>query len=322
MENKGWGFTLSAINIDRSGFKWTSNFNISSFKTKIKAFYSDAALLSRTSWWLADWTQRSVVGDAPWLFLGYIEEGLFTSVEEIENSALPVDNNGDELSIDPASIWVGDVKFRDISGPAGVPDGIIDVNDQTFIGNPWPKLFAGFTNTFSYRGFDLSILIIGTYGNDIYNYMAKVNTNPNAINLSRNLLINAQNYARVSEDENGNPILSNPDTDVARISHGPNDNYERHTSKWVEDGSFLRIKNVTLTYNLPSSLLSKQKIVRAARVSFGAQNVATLTGYSGHDPEVGAYIGRDAGAGNQAIGLDYGRYPLTPVYSFSVGVDF
>lgn len=322
LENRGWGFTLSTINIDRSGFKWTSNFNISSFKTKINAFYSEAALLNRTSWWLADWTQRSVVGQAPWLFLGYIEDGLFQSIEEIENSALPVDNNGDELAIDPASIWVGDVKFRDISGPDGTPDGIIDVNDQTFIGNPWPEFFGGFTNTFSYRGFDLSILITGTYGNDIYNYMAKVNTNPNAINLSRNLLINTLDYARVSEDENGNPILSNPGTDVARISHGPNDNYERHTSKWVEDGSFLRLKNVTLTYNLPASLLSKQKIVRAARVSFGAQNLATITGYSGHDPEVGAYIGRDAGAGNQAIGLDYGRYPLTPVYSLSVGVDF
>jgi hypothetical protein len=116
--------------------------------------------------------------------------------------------------------------------------------------------------------------------------------------------------------------LANPDTRVPRISNGPNDNFERHSSKWVEDGSFIRIKNVSLTYNLPASLLSTQRVIRAARVSLGAQNVATITNYSGFDPEVGAYVGRDANPANQAIGVDYGRFPLTPVYTLSVGVDF
>lgn len=318
MQNNGWNVTLNTINVNNKNFKWESSFNISSFVTRINEFYSEAAFVDRTSWWLEDWTQRSSVGSAPWLFRGYIEEGVFKSVEEIENSAVPVDNNGNRLPINETSgLWVGDVKFRDLNG-----DGIIDERDQTTIGNPWPKLFAGFTNNFSYKGFDLSVLITATYGNDIYNYMAKVNSNPNNINLSRNLLTDVMDYAKPTVDGSGKVSLENPNTIIPRISFGPNNNHARPTSRWVEDGSFIRLKNVTLGYNLPASLLNRQKFVKGARLSISGQNIFTLTRYTGLDPEVGAYIGRDASAGNQAIGLDFGRYPLTPVYSFSLGIDF
>lgn len=323
LSNKGWGITLNTTNITRPNFVWSSNLNISGFKTKIKEFYSESAFIDRTSWWLDNWTQRASVGEAPWMFRGYIEEGLFQSIDEINNSAVPVDNNGDRLSTDETEgIWVGDVKYKDISGADGKPDGKIDVYDQTDIGNPWPKLFGGFTNSFSYKGFDLSVLIIGTFGNDVYNYMARVNSNPNNINLSRNLLTHAMDYAKPFENEDGTIALENPGTDVARISSGPNGNVSRFTNKWVEDGSFIRLKNVSLSYSLPQSLMDKQKYIKGVRLSFSAQNIATITGYKGFDPEVGAYVGRDASASNQAIGLDFGRYPLTPIYSFSVGVNF
>lgn len=318
LQTKGWGFTLNTTNVSTTDFKWETNLNLSSFKTTIKKFNSENAFVDRTSWWLNDWTQRSAVGQEPWLFRGYIEEGLFQSTEEINKSAVPVDNQGGRLPVDQANgIWVGDVKYKDINS-----DGIIDVNDMAYIGNPWPKLFGGFTNSFSYKGFDLSILITGTFGNDIYNYLAAVNTNPNSINLSRNLLIHTMDYARPTTDKDGNPMLANPGTNVARISYGPNGNYTRPTSKWVEDGSFIRLKNISLSYNLPSSLLSRQKLVKGVRATLGAQNLATITGYSGFDPEVGSYVGRDASASNQAIGLDFGRYPLTPIYTFSLGVNF
>ena len=323
LQNKGWSFTLNTTNISNKNFKWESSLNLSVFKTTIKQFYSDAAFVNRTSWWLNDWTQRSAVGQAPWLFRGYIEEGIFTSVAQINKSAVPVDNNGTRLPTDQANgIWVGDVKYKDISGPNGIPDGKIDSYDETNIGNPWPKMFGGFTNTFSYKGFDLSVLLTGTYGNEIYNYLAQVNSNPNNINLSRNLLLNAMNYAKPMVNEQGEPSLSNPATNVPRFSYGPNNNNGRITNKWVEDGSFIRLKNVSLSYSLPSGLMAKQKLVKGIRITIGAQNIATITRYTGFDPEVGAYVGRDASAGNQAIGLDFGRYPLTPVYTLNLNVNF
>ncbi|RNI31267.1 SusC/RagA family TonB-linked outer membrane protein [Rufibacter latericius] len=318
LQNKGWSFALNTINVDNGQFKWESNFNISHFKTKIKDLNNPTGIMDRINWWMNNWTQRSVIGESPWMFYGYVEEGIFGSLEEIEASALPADNNGVEYPIAENSIWVGDVKYKDING-----DGIITGEDQTFIGNPWPKLFAGLTNSFSYKGFDLSVLITSSIGNDVYNYLRSENSNPNNINLGRNLFIGAFDYARVAMDANGRPYLENPGTTVARMSGGnKNNNFSRHTDKYVEDGSFVRLKNVTLNYNLPSTLLAKQKFIKGARVGMSAQNLWTITGYSGYDPEVGSYVGPNAGADNAAIGVDYGRYPLTPVYSFNIGIDF
>jgi TonB-linked SusC/RagA family outer membrane protein len=326
LENKGWGFTVKATPIDKNGFRWDTDLNISGFKTTIEKFNNDNGHLSRISWWLDNWDQRSTVGEAPWLFYGYIEEGLFQSVDEINNSAIPVDNTGDRRPVNRVGgIWVGDVKYKDVSGPEGKPDGIIDSRDQTYIGNPWPKMFGGWTNTFSYKGLELSAVITTTYGNDIYNNTARINSNPNNINLSRNLLKNTMNYAKISPtDGEGNAYIINSGTNVARISEGGdvNGNYNKHTSKWVEDGSFVRIKNIRLTYNLPVNLLDKTKVIKGVTVSVSAQNIATFTKYSGYDPEVGSSVGRDVSAANQAIGLDNGRYPLTPIYSFSLGVNF
>src|SRR5207302_866256 len=129
---------------------------------------SDNAFIDRISWWMNNWTQRAAIGYQPWLMRGYVADGIFQSVDEIAKSPVPVDNAGHRLPIDAnTGLWVGDVKYKDING-----DGKIDVNDMTNIGNPWPKYTIGFTNSFSYRGFDLSILITGNSGNDIYNYIA------------------------------------------------------------------------------------------------------------------------------------------------------
>ena len=187
LQTKGWNLTFNATNIDTKNFRWESNLNLSHFKTIITSLNSDNAFIERTSWWMNNWTQRAAIGSEPWLFRGYIEDGIFQSVAEIAKSAVPVDNSGNRRPTDAQTgIWVGDVKYKDMNG-----DGKIDVKDMTNIGNPWPKFTAGFTNTFSYKGLELSILIIGTSGNDIYNYIAAANSNPNNINLSRNLFFQA-----------------------------------------------------------------------------------------------------------------------------------
>jgi len=318
LQNKGWSLSLNTINIDNGNLKWESNFNISHFKTTIKDLNNPTGIMDRVNWWMNNWTQRSIIGESPWLFYGYVEEGIFQSVEELENSALPADNNGVEYDIAENSIWVGDVKYKDING-----DGIITGEDQTFIGNPWPKYFAGFTNSVSYKGFDLSVMITSTIGNDVYNYLRNENSNPNNINLGRNMFVGAFDYAKLTTDAEGNTILANPGTNVARISSSSrNNNFGRHTDKYVEDGSFVRLKNVTLSYNLPATLMARQKFIKGARFGVSAQNIWTITGYSGYDPEVGSYVGANASANNASIGVDYGRYPLTPVYSFNIGIDF
>lgn len=324
MQTKGWGFTVNSTNVNKRNFRWESNLNLSSFKTNVEKLYSEAAFLDRqSSWydnWSQTWTQRSTVGMAPWLFRGYIAEGLFQSVDEINNSAVRVDNAGNRLPVSASNgVWVGDVKYRDMNG-----DNKITAADETFIGNPWPKLFGGFTNSFSYKGIDLSILFTGTFGNDIYNMLSMVNSKATRFYTSRNLMNDVMGYARVV-DKNGVVSVENPGTNVPRFtgSQLSNDNnYNVISSRWVEDGSFIRLKNVSLSYSIPESLISKQKLVRGIRATFGAQNLYTFTKYTGYDPEVGASVGANVNSGNQAIGLDYGRYPLTPIYTFSVGVNF
>jgi TonB-linked SusC/RagA family outer membrane protein len=320
LDTKGWGITINTVNVNNSKLKWESNLNFSAFKTTIDKFYSPSAFVDRVSWWLDNWTQRSAVGNAPWLFRGYIADGLFQSLEDIANSPVRVDNNGVRLPANATTgVWVGDVKFKDING-----DNKIDFQDETYIGNPWPKLFGGFTNNISYKGFDLSVMITGTFGQDIYNQIAKVNSKTSTIYTSRNLLVEALNYARITM-KNGSPVLENPGTTIPRFTNSQvanDNNYNTTSSVWVEDGSFVRIKNVSLSYNIPPGILAKQKIIKSLRATIGAQNLYTFTNYSGYDPEVGSYVGANSNAGNQAIGLDFGRYPLTPVYTFTVNVNF
>jgi TonB-linked SusC/RagA family outer membrane protein len=321
LNTNGWAFTINTTNINKKSFRWESNLNLSHFKTTVDQLYQKTPFISRTSWWMNNWTQRSYVGMQPWLFMGYIEEGLFQSVDEISKSAIPVDANGNKVAVNPQTgIWVGDVKYKDING-----DGKIDQNDMTIIGNPWPKLTGGFTNTFYYKGFELSILIIGTYGNDVYNYIAAEASNPNNINLSRNLMVKALDYAKLTTDANGNVILGNPDTRVPRISNNQissDNNFGKITDRFLEDGSYLRLKNVSLSYNVPAKYLHYTKVIKGLKATISGQNLYTLTHYKGYDPEIGAYVGTGAGSDNQASGIDFGRYPITPMYSATINVNF
>ena len=321
LETKGWAVTVNAQVMNKKDFRWDANFNISQFKTTVDKLYQATPFISRTSWWMNNWTQRSYVGQQPWLFMGYQEEGIFQSIDEINKSPVPVDNSGARYPTDPSNgLWIGDVKYKDING-----DNKIDQNDLTIIGNPWPKLSGGFTNTFNYKGIELSVLITGVYGNDIYNYIAAEASNPNNINLSRNLMVKALEYAKLSTDGTGNPVLSNPGTRVPRISNNQisaDNNFARITDRFLEDGSYLRLKNITVSYNVPAKYLAHTKVIKGFKLAFSAQNIATWTSYKGYDPEVGAYIGTGSAANNQAIGIDFGRYPITPMYIGTLSVNF
>ena len=321
LSNKGWSFSINTINIKSGRFKWESNLNISSFKTNITSLTTQSGQINRvlgSPKGNTPFVQRSIVGQAPWQFVGNIQQGVFQNLDDVTNSARPVDSNGLPYAVGVNSIWVGDAKYKDING-----DGKIDQNDLTFIGNPWPKVFGGFTNNFSYRGIELSILITASFGNQIYNLMRDEQINPNNINLGRNMFVTTSNYAKLATDQDGNPYLLNPNTSVPRVlgNSGLNNNYGRYTSTYVEDGSYVRIKNVSVNYHLPASLIGRQKVIQGVRVGVSAQNLFTFTNYKGYDPEVGAYVGPSY-SGDTMIGVDYGRYPSTPFYSFNIGVEF
>jgi len=333
LNTKGWNLTFVTTNINTKNFRWESNLNISHFKTNVDQLYQNTPFISRTSWWMNNWTQRAYVGQQPWLMMGYIEEGLFQSAAEIAKSAIPVDGTGNRVPVDPnTGIWVGDVKYKDQltidsdgDGKPDKADGKIDQNDMTIIGNPWPDFTGGFTNTYSYKGFDLSILITGTHGNDVYNYIAAEASNPNNINLSRNLMVKALDYAKLTTDGSGNPVLSNPDTRVPRISNNTvssDNNFGKITDRFLEDGSYIRLKNISLTYNVPAKYTGYTKVIKGFKATVGVQNIYTITNYKGYDPEVGSYVGQGAAGNNQAIGIDFGRYPITPMYTATISVNF
>ena len=133
----------------------------------------------------------------------------------------------------------------------------------------------------------------------------------------------AFDYAKVALNEEGQPYLLNPETTVNRLSSSSvNGNYDRLTDKYLEDGSYVRVKNISVNYNIPHALIARQKIIKGIRVGASVQNIFTITGYSGYDPEVGSYVGPNGAQASGFTGVDYGRYPLTPVYTFNIGVDF
>ena len=136
-------------------------------------------------------------------------------------------------------------------------------------------------------------------------------------------------YAKVTTDANGKAVLANPGTRVPRIANNQvstANNFLRITDRFLEDGSYLRLKNISLTYNVPANVLGKTRIIKGMRATIGVQNIYTWTKYTGYDPEVGAYVGQGAQGGersnNQAIGIDFGRYPITPMYTAAVNVNF
>jgi TonB-dependent starch-binding outer membrane protein SusC len=324
LENKGFGFTLNTVNIERP-FTWKTSLNLSTFKNELTALYSKSALLDRTLWFMPNFISRSVVGRQVWSFYGYEKEGIFLNEDELNGAALPEGNTAA-----PNSTWVGDFRYKDQltvdtdgDGVADAGDGVINQDDRTFIGNPFPKFTFGITNTFAYKNFDLSVLVTGSYGNDIFNYMRFNFSNPFGTGNERGYLKEAATYARLGVDEEGKAIVTNPSTRIARLSNSDtNGNGGRATQDYIEDGSFIRVKSVQLGYSIPQSLLNKQSIIRKARVMVGVQNLFTFTKYKGYDPEVGAYTGNFADNNRPAIGVDYSRYPLTRMYSFSIDVEF
>ncbi|WP_206073054.1 SusC/RagA family TonB-linked outer membrane protein [Pontibacter flavimaris] len=291
LENKGWEFGLNTVNVDGAAFQWNTDFNITFNRNKILSLPAGeiiesgvpSHLLNRQSHIL---TEGQPVG----MFYGYIFDGVY--------------QQGDDISAEKGKA-PGDAKYRDITGVdennnlTGVPDGVVTTADRTIIGNPHPDYIFGFNNDFKYKNFDLSVFFQGSVGNDM-------------LNLTRMEMewMSGKGNASTAALDRWTP--TNTDTNVPRASIN---NSNAVSSRWVEDGSYVRLKNVVLGYNLPSALTEKF-FVSNLRLYVSAQNIVTFTDYTGYDPEV-SYIDS-----NRNIGLDYGSYPNVKSYTAGLNITF
>lgn len=326
IENKGLEITLDAHPVQLKNFSWDSNFQISFNKNKLLSLSDteNATLVGYGQW--GDVVCVSEIGKPLYNFYGYKVEGVYKDLDDIQDSAKPAKYPSDGVFSRGNTVWVGDIKYKDVD-----ENGIIDERDRTDLGSPLPKFTFGWTNTFRYKNLDLSIFLNGSYGNKVMNYNSLTLTHMNSTWTNQLQSVVSKRarlepidptivYADGSKwfDHIDNVRVKNPGTKIPHTSiNDPNDN-DRISDRYVEDGSFLRIKNITLGYTFPKALLNKAKIENL-RVYVNIQNLYTFTKYTGYDPEVGASTQDSTGL---TYGLDNGRYPSPAMYSFGLNITF
>jgi TonB-linked SusC/RagA family outer membrane protein len=313
MENKGFDFRISSDNIVGRAFTWKTDLNVSHNKNRIVKLNAEGASIDKQY-------NKTVPGRSIGEFYGYVVEGVFATPTDVLGDELngisphprPVRNN-DPLPFANASgsIWYGDLKFKDLNG-----DQIIDERDQTYLGSPIPKVQLGLNNTFTYKNFDLSIFFTSNIGNKVYNVTRKNHENPQG---NTAYFSNLSNYAQLAlVDPNGsasdinNVYVTNPDTKIFGLRNDKTNGNERVTDLYVEDGSFVRLKNISLGYTLPVSTTQKLHL-KSLKVYASATNLFTITNYSGMDPEIGSWDPLSAG-------IDDGYYPQPRIITLGLNL--
>lgn len=291
VENKGWEFALNTVNIEQDDFSWHSDFNITFNRNKILQLPGgDIRYNSVPGHMLSTESQILRVGEVVGAFYGWMYDGVY--------------QEGDDFSAAPNK-KPGDVKYRDIFGRdadnnlTDGPNGTVNPDDRTIIGNPHPDFIFGFNNDFKYKNFDLNIFFQGSYGNDM-------------LNITRMELDWLAGKGNATKDALDRWTPEHTHTDVPRASASNNPEV---SSRWIEDGSYLRLKNIALGYNLPKFALGKLNVNRM-RIYFSAQNILTVTKYKGFDPEVSF---QDS---NRNIGLDYMGYPNVKSFTLGLNIGF
>lgn len=299
MTNTGLDLTINYNAISNKDFNWKVTGIFSTFKNKLDNLANLTSSLDGKVYYDGYLLTHTTPGNPVGTFWGLQTDGLFRTADELAKS-LPQFG----YSVDIKHTWLGDIRFKDISGPNGKPDGVIDANDFTIIGSPYPKFTAGLTNTFNYKNFDLSVFLQGSYGAKIYNFLkwqTEGMANP---------------YWNQTTDVLYNRFTSANKTGTLPRFTSDNVNNRYVSDRYVEDGSYLRIQNITFGYRLPEKIAGKN-IFSNARIYVTAQNLYTFTKYSGYDPEIGAF--------NSSIKLqnvDMGHYPVPRTFTAGINVEF
>jgi TonB-linked SusC/RagA family outer membrane protein len=297
IRNQGLELTLNTINIKNKNFSWESNFNITFNQNKVLALSGEPNRLE-TIQWNQSYTNSPLyiteVGQPAGQFLGYIWEGnyQYSDFDEptpgvfVLKGTVPANGNT------RATIKPGDIKYRDLNG-----DGNVDDKDRTIIGRGIPIHTGGFSNIFKYKGFDLNVFLQWSYGNDVINANRLMFEGT-----SLNLLNQFATYSNrwTPENQNNEQYRTN--------GYGP---LGRYSTKVIEDASYIRLKTLSLAYRIPTKYLSKFKI-KGLGFTVAAQNLFTITNYTGFDPEVSTR--------NSVLtpGFDYSAYPNARTVVFGI----
>lgn len=269
MSNWGLELAVSSVNIDKNDWRWTTDFNISMNRNKLeKLDLQQVYYYTQTSEALSEYVVRMTPGRPLSQFWGYTS-----------------------LGVDPET---GMIMYEDYNG-----DGKINVADKHYIGDANPLFTAGMTNTVSWKGLSLSVLLTSSVGNDIYN-------------ASRIEMIGMYNGGNQIKDATRRWRIPGQITDIPKA--GELDNLKAST-RWVEDGSFLKVKNITLAYDIKHPALKKANI-SSIRPYVTLDNMITFTNYSGYDPEMSQW----SSATN--TGIDWGTYPCVKTVLFGVNIEF
>ncbi|RYY61747.1 MAG: TonB-dependent receptor [Chitinophagaceae bacterium] len=292
MTNSGIEFLLG-YNKREGEFRWNASANLS-FVTNEVTRLSDGVTnieAGADNDFGASAITNTRVGQSVQSFFGWEVEGIFQSAAEVSSHATQT-----------AGTAAGDLKFKDLN-----KDGVIDLNDRTFLGSFIPKVSYGVNLGASYHNFDLSVFLQGVQGNEIYNATRVVTEGMVRFFNAGTQVLNAW-------------TPTNTNTNIPRaISADPNQN-SRPSTRFLEDGSYLRLKNIMLSYNIPSNALGSltRGTVKNLRVYVSAQNLVTITDYSGYDPEVGNRTPNSS----LTNGIDFAVYPQPKSVLFGLQVGF
>lgn len=289
VKNTGWEFVVNSINTTGK-FRWSTDFNISAYKNEVvKLGPSGDDIISGNN--------ITRIGQPIGMFYGFVVDGIFKNATEL--AAGPIYNKGlaDETRM-------GDIKFRDVSGPAGKPDGKIDNSDLTIMGTPYPDFYYGMTNRLSYGNLSFSFNIAGSHGSQIYS---------NAMVIYR--LIRSRSRTLTTELNYWKSEADPGDGKTVRPDDVPRGGLRLPSSRYLDNGSFLRINNITLSYILPGKI-SSALTLNSLRVYASANNAFVFTKNLSFNPDV-------SNSGNSLNpGIDNNNYPLPRSIVFGLNVAF